>query len=90
MAVKEYMTYEMTLLRREQRGIEIGEQRGIKIGEQRGIKVGEQRGINNEKENVAKKMLESGTPLDFIHDMTELSVERIRELAAQVKTSGIN
>ena len=66
MAVKEYMTYEMTLLRREQRG------------------------INNEKENVAKKMLESGTPLDFIHRMTELSVERIKELAAQIKNAGNN
>ena len=69
MAVKEYMTYEMTLLRREQRGIQIGEQRGIKIGEQRGIKVGEQRGINNEKEKFALKMINRGHSLDEIQDM---------------------
>ena len=76
------MTYEMTLLKREQRGIEIGEKRGIKIGEQRGI--------NDEKEKFALKMFHRGHSLDEIHDMTELSVERIKELAAQVKTSGVN
>jgi len=65
MAVKEFMTYEMTLRERELRG------------------------INQEKERTALRMLEEGTSLDFIHRMTELSIERIKKLAEQIK-SGVN
>ena len=46
-------------------------------------------GRTKKAEEIALRMLEEGTSLDFIHRMTELSIERIKKLAEQIK-SGVN
>ncbi|QPQ31522.1 Rpn family recombination-promoting nuclease/putative transposase [Lysinibacillus sp. JNUCC 51] len=40
----------------------------------------EQKGIEKEKEETANKLLASGMDIDFIHRITDLSVERIKEI----------
>lgn len=71
-AMKEFMTYEMSLLESRMEG------------EQRGLLLGLQQGRNQEKESVALKMLRKGSSIDDIREMTELPIERIKELAANI------
>ena len=61
--MKEFMTYEMTLLEREMKG--------------------HAEGRAEERENFAFKMLLDGMSISKIQEWTKLSVERIKEIAAE-------
>lgn len=73
-AMKEFMTYEMSLLESRMEG------------EQRGLLQGLQQGRNQEKESVALKMLHKGSSIDEIHDLTDLPIERIKEISSKIRT----
>ena len=60
----------------EQRGIAIGEERGIAIGEERGIVIGEQRA----NITMALRLRQAGMDDSYIHFVTGLSLEDIRNL----------
>ncbi len=66
--MKEFMTYEMSLLERELNS----EQLGLLQGR------------NQEKESVALKMLHKGSSIDNIHDLTDFPLERIKPLASNI------
>lgn len=66
--MKEFMTFEMSLLESRMEG----EQRGLLQGR------------NQEKEAVALKMIRKGSSINDIHEFTELPIERIRELASNL------
>ena len=67
------MTYEMDLLGRKLDG----EARGFEIGRR------------EVKEEIATKMIKMNYSFDLIAELTELSIDRIRELAAQIGKTGI-
>ena len=67
-AMKKFMTFEMSLLESRMEG----EQHGLLQGR------------NQEKESVALKMIRKGSSIDDIHEFTELPIERIKELAANI------
>ena len=50
---------------------------------------GEARGEQRGRESIAMKMLKKGNSFDLIAELTDLSIERIRELAAQIGKTGI-
>ena len=66
--MKEFMTYEMSLLERELNS----EQLGLLLGR------------NQEKESVALKMFHKGSSIDNIHDLTDFPLERIKPLASNI------
>ena len=78
-AMKEFMTYEMTLLESRMEG----EQRGFQRGQAEGRAKGQAEGQAKEKEAFALKMLRKGSSFEAIHEMTELPFRRIEELAKQ-------
>ena len=49
--------------------------------ENRGIERGIERGIMQQSEKIAVKMLQAGFPFDKIQELTELTLEKIKELA---------
>ncbi len=57
-----------------------GERIGIRKGEQIGIRKGEQIGIRKGVKETAKKMLEKGAEIEFIIEVTGLSIEEIEAL----------
>ena len=57
-------------------GLKEGRAEGLKEGHEKGIAEGEQR---KNLEN-AKKMKDKGSPLDFIADITGLTIEEIEKL----------
>ena len=67
-AMKEFMTYEMSLLESRMEG----EQRGLLQGR------------DQEKESVALKMIRKDKSIDEIQEITELPIERIKELASRI------
>ena len=91
---KEFMTLEMIKMQQQEigfaKGLAIGEQRGrnegIAIGEQRGIAIGEQRGRDEGiiigTEQMARNMLNRGFSVQDTADITGLSEEQVRALAA--------
>ena len=50
---------------------------------------GEARGEQRGRESIAMKMLKKGNSFDLIAELTDLSIDRIRELAAQIGKTGI-
>ena len=70
------MTYEMALLEREQQGFQIGFAAGKIEGEIKGKIEG--------AENTAIKMLNKGVSFEQIQEFTELSIQRIKELAEKM------
>jgi predicted transposase/invertase (TIGR01784 family) len=68
----------------ERKGIEIGLEEGKKIGIEKGIQQGIEKGekIGMEKGifNIAKNMLQKHVEIDFISDITGLSLEQIKAL----------
>ena len=67
-AMKDFMTYEMSLLESRMEG----EQRGLLQGR------------DQEKESVALKMIRKDKSIDEIQEITELPIERIKELASKI------
>ncbi|MCG3083312.1 transposase [Anoxybacillus sp. LAT_35] len=47
---------------------------------EKGLKEGVERGLQQEKRQIAKKMLEKGYDVQTIHELTELSMEEIEGL----------
>ena len=70
-AMKEFMTYEMTLLESRMEG------------EQRGFQRGQAKGRTEGTEKVATNMIRLGMDFLVIQTLTNLSIERIEELAKQ-------
>lgn len=64
-----------------QQGIQRGMQRGMQRGIQRGMQQGLQRGEIVGIEKMAVKMLKMSEPVKKIKEYTELTIERIKELA---------
>ena len=58
----------------------VGKEEGIKIGKADGIKIGKVDGKNENKKEIAKKMLNMGFKIEEISKITELSVEEIEKL----------
>jgi predicted transposase/invertase (TIGR01784 family) len=61
-------------------GMGKGREEGMEIGLEEGIGKGMIEGIEKEKLIIAKNMLEKGSSIDFIHDITGLSLEEIKKL----------
>ncbi len=70
------LTYNTEMYEARRKGLEEGEKLGKKIGEKRG----ERRGIEKEKKEIAKKMKEKGSKIEFIQEITGLTVEEINSL----------
>lgn len=49
-----------------------------------GIKEGIEKGREEEKFEIAKNMLKNGLGIDLIRSVTELSIERIKELQKEI------
>ncbi len=75
-AMKEFMTYEMSLLESRMEG----EQQGLL----RGLAEGEAIGFTKGTEDVARNMIKLGLDFSVIQSVTHLSIERIKELAANI------
>ena len=50
----------------------------IEFGEARGFKQGMEQGLHQAKLTLAKKLLDSGMPLEVVSELTELPVEEIK------------
>ena len=72
------MTLEMIKMQQQ----EIGFAKGIAIGRNEGIAIGEQRGIIIGTEQMARNMLNRGFSVQDTADITGLSEEQVRALAA--------
>ena len=72
------MTLEMIKMQQQ----EIGFAKGIAIGRNEGIAIGEQRGIIIGTEQTARNMLNRGFSVQDTADITGLSEEQVRALAA--------
>jgi len=72
-ALKREMDYRSQMQTAEDRGLE----KGIGIGREQGM----QQGAENEKLEIAKNMLSKGSDITFIHDVTGLSLDTIKDLA---------
>ncbi len=59
-------------------------QRAETKGEQRGEKRGEKKGENKEKREVIRKARLKGSSLEFIADITDLSVEQVKAILAKM------
>lgn len=70
-----YMTYQMALLESRMEGHEEGIKEGIARGMEQGLALG--------VEQIAVKMLRYGKSLEEIHQLTELPLQRIQELAKE-------
>ena len=57
---------------------------GYKSGHEEGIKEGKKEGIEQKAIEVATKLLQSGVALDFISEITELSIEEIKTLKSEL------
>ncbi len=75
--VAQIMTWDMAVLRESPWYEEI-KQEGILLGKQEGIQLGEQREI----QQVVMTMLRKGIPIEQVAELTELSLERIQQLAS--------
>jgi len=68
----------------EKKGIEKGKKEGKKVGliegKEKGIKEGKKVGIETGLKKVAKNMKKKGTPIDFIAEITGLSIEEIKKI----------
>ena len=68
----------------KEQGIKEGKEQGIKEGKQQGIKEGKQQGIKqgqqNEKIEIAKKLLEEGVDIAIIETVTGLDKKEIEKL----------
>ena len=69
-AMKEFMTYEMSLLEREQQGLLRGKEEGR----------------TEEKESIATNMIKLGLDFSVIQSTTNLPIERIKELFSKICT----
>lgn len=72
----DFMTLQMALLEERLEGEMLGEQRGLA----QGIELGR----NEEREALAFKMLRKGKSLKEVHEFTDLSAERIEQIAANI------
>ena len=61
-------------------GIEQGIKQGIEQGIKQGIEQGIEQGIMQEKQQIAKKLLELNTPIEQIKKITGLSKEEIEKI----------
>ena len=68
----EYVTYELALQEREERGLEIGMKRGFEIGEMK------------KAEKIAIKMLKKGDSVEKVQDLTELPIKHVQELSDSI------
>ena len=75
---KEFMTLEMIKMQQQ----EIGFAKGLARGRNEGIAIGEQRGIIIGTEQMARNMLNRGFSVQDTADITGLSEEQVRALAA--------
>jgi len=60
-------------------------QAGMEKGIKQGIKQGVEQGIEQEKSEIAKNMLEKNCDVDFISEITNLSIEDIQKLKDEPK-----
>lgn len=58
-----------------------------KKGFEEGFKIGLELGIMQVKESVAQKMMDKGLSLEIICEVTELSLERIKELEQKINST---
>lgn len=73
--VKEFMTFEMMLLENRMAGYDKGHAEGCAEGLEKGLEKG--------RGGIALKMLRKGNPIDEISELTELPIERIKQIAAE-------
>ena len=66
---------------------EDGFEEGLNEGLAKGLTQGLTQGLTKGTENVAVKMLNKGKSLEEIQEMTDISIERIKEIAASLKIS---
>ena len=64
----------------EQIGIYKGRQEGRQEGEKRGEQRGRQEGIDKEKHAIAERLLEKGTDVRFVADVTGLPLTEVKTL----------
>lgn len=69
----------------EEKGKREGIEKGIAEGIAEGIEKGIEKGITEEKIKVAKKMLVRRKAIEEIHETTELPIEEIKQLKAEIK-----
>ena len=69
---------------RNKKLIDQGEARGVAKGEARGVAKGVAKGVAEEKQQTARKMLQKGFELDMISDLTQLSQQKILEIAKDI------
>ena len=61
-------------------GLEKGLEEGREEGREAGLEEGLERGLDAGREEVVRKALAKGLPIDMIHDLTGYEIERIRTL----------
>lgn len=61
-------------------GLKQGREQGVKQGIEQGIQQGVKQGTQKEKIEIVKKMLKSNFDVEVIANITELSVEKIKEI----------
>jgi len=61
-------------------GREEGMESGIKKGREEGLQEGREEGIEQEKLIIAKNLLEKGSSVEFVQEITGLSSEKIQKL----------
>jgi predicted transposase/invertase (TIGR01784 family) len=76
---KEYSMYYSEIMRVTGM-LQAAQKKGEKEGEARG----EARGKAEERQNTAKKMLVKGLPLETISDITDISIDDLKELQAEI------
>ena len=50
------------------------------------LRVREKDGIIKGAEKIAEKMLKRGTPIEYVSEDTELSIERVKEIAKKIRS----
>jgi predicted transposase/invertase (TIGR01784 family) len=68
--------YNSTILYNRQEGLKEGLEKGLKEGLKEGLK----KGAEDKTIEIALKMLENGSDVNFIADVTGLSIEKINEI----------
>ena len=82
MAWKDYVREE-GLEQGLQRGLEQGLQRGLEQGLQRGLEQGRGEGRQEERRQLALKLLNKKTDISFISEMTGLSEAEIKKITSK-------
>ena len=67
-----------------QEGKELGIEEGKELGIKEGKKVGLQHGKELERKEIALSMLKKGYEVEDVHELTQLSIERIHELKEEL------